>query len=124
MVFKTADVSITFTLKQCQPDHWKNGSSAAVRKIVESLLLQSERETQWVGNRRLSRTVVHCPSHRLYVGNQKLVLHVVVGVEPLPSGHEERSLHAPTAIRLVVEPDTRTNGFGYCKLKVLYSPRT
>src|SRR5438445_12180996 len=55
-VFKTADVSITFPLKQCQPDHWKNGSSAAARKIVESMLLQSERQTKWVGNRGLSRT--------------------------------------------------------------------
>ena len=46
-------------------------------KVVEGLLLHSERETEWVGNRRTA-CVAHTAAGHTGVGNEELTLRIVV----------------------------------------------
>src|SRR3981081_3640911 len=99
-----------FCSEKSEVHHREESGPTRTAKVVESLLLNAERESERISNRHFPGTILQIPPDRPDIRNQELGLCVVIHVVPLSSGKEKRALHGPARVCAKLESGPRQEG--------------
>ena len=110
-------------LEQREMHNWKQRGSAGSRKVIERLLLQSEREAHGERYRHFAHAVFQTTAERAHIRDKKFALRVVVSVIPGAARKNERSLDAPTRSGTELKAASGQQRLGDRVLRALDAPR-
>src|SRR5262249_23580751 len=109
--------------EQINPYDGQNGVSVVTGKVVERLLLNSNRNSKRIGNGNFADSVIHRSLEALYPGDGDFVTDIVVQVQAFASRPFSRRMNCPMRSRRTpVNPVGRAECLRDGKVRVLYAP--